>query len=178
MKLIHTSSLIILLFILSSSASAEKPDAGKTFKQLTTLLGTWKGKFPDGREHSVNYRLTAGGTVLVETWTLSTVRESMTLYHLDGEDLLATHYCPQGNQPRLVLATNGNRMNFEFRDGTNLKIADKSHQHSFWLRIIDANHFQRNEVYVQNGAASETGSSEDADQTVSYARVTDRKAQP
>ena len=176
MKIFTQISLLLLLWHFTFPAHAAKLDAEQAFKQLTSLVGTWKGRFSDGREHSVNYRLTAGGTVLVETWTLSKVRESMTLYHLDGDTVMATHYCPQGNQPRLVLASNEDKMNFAFRDGSNLNVSGKSHQHSFWLQIKDNDHFQRNENYVENGMALKITSIEDPKDTVSYTRVTEKQA--
>lgn len=176
MKIFKQISLLLLLWHFTFPVLAAKLDAEQAFKQLTALVGTWKGRFSDGREHSVNYRLSAGGTVLVETWTLSKVRESMTLYHLDGDSLMATHYCPQGNQPRLVLASNEDRMNFTFRDGGNLNVPGKSHQHSFWLQLKDNDHFQRNENYVENGAALKIAPIEDPKETVSYTRVTEKQA--
>ena len=44
------------------------------------------------------------------------------MYHLDGDRLLATHYCPQGNQPRLKLMDDGDpkRLSFAFVDGTGM----------------------------------------------------------
>jgi hypothetical protein len=157
----------------AGTASVAKPDAENAFKKLTTLVGAWKGNFADGREHTVRYRLTAGGTVLVETWTLSAVRESTTMYHLDGDTLMATHYCPQGNQPRLLLVSDAERLRFEFRDGTNLQVPNRSHQHSFWLEVNDKDHFQRNENYVDNGAALPVAPAEDPKEAVSYTRVRD-----
>jgi hypothetical protein len=173
MKTFKRFGLFLSLSLVSSSALASKPNAELAFKQLTTLVGTWKGNFADGREHSVNYRLTAGGTVLVETWALSASRESITLYHLDGDALMAAHYCPQGNQPRLVLVSDVERLSFTFRDGTNLKAPKKSHQHSMWLKIVDKNRFQRNENYVENGIAVEAAPVEDPKDMVSYVRVSE-----
>ena len=174
MKIFKQTSLLLFLTCLSLPVSAVKPDAEQAFKQLTSLVGTWKGNFPDGREHSVSYRLTAGGTVLVETWTLSAMRESMTMYHLDGGMLMATHYCPQGNQPRLMLVSDVGQLSFEFHDGTNLQIPNKSHQYSFWLQINDKDHFQRNENYVENGTATQSVTSEDPKTIVNYLRASEK----
>jgi hypothetical protein len=170
-KIFKHGGLFLFLLYFSNPAFAAQPDAENAFKQLTSLVGSWEGKFPDGRQHRVNYRLTAGDSVLVETWTLSAVRESMTLYFLDGDTLMAVHYCPQGNQPRLVLVSSAERLNFKFQDGTNLQVPNKSHQHSFWLQIKDRDHFQRNEIYVENGTVIESAPADDPKATVSYTRV-------
>jgi len=173
MKHVKALSLILLLTVFSMPATAKKPDAAKAFQQLSGLVGNWMGKSESGRQHSVNYRLSAGGTVLVETWSLSSGRESMTMYHLDGDDLMATHYCPQGNQPRLLLVSDAGKMHFEFRDGTNLKVPDKAHQHSFWLQINDSGHFQRNEIYVDNVRTGHVPAEENPQDTFSYTRKDD-----
>lgn len=171
MKPVKSLSLFLLLLLLSLPSLAANRDSKQAFKELTGLVGDWLGKSASGREHKVNYRLSAGGTVLVETWSLSSGRESMTLYHINGESLIATHYCPQGNQPRLVLMPNDEKLHFAFLDGSNLQVPGKSHQYRFWLLINDDEHFQRNEVYVENGVALQTAPAEDPAETFSYTRI-------
>ena len=171
MKLVKQCGLSLLLILFSLPTLAAHRDAVEAFKQLSALVGDWSGKSASGREHKVNYRLSAGGSVLVETWSLSSGRESMTLYHLDGESLMATHYCPQGNQPRLVLMPGSEKMQFAFLDGTHLQVAGKSHQHSFWLQIDDNDHFQRNEIYVENGVVINKAPAEDPAETFVYTRM-------
>ncbi|MFI5181491.1 MAG: hypothetical protein ACHQPI_08885 [Thermoanaerobaculia bacterium] len=149
-------ALLILVISLSAIAAPEPaPTPEEAFTQLMHLVGRWTGKFPDGRAHSVSYTLTAGGTVLQETWALAPGRESLTLYHIDGDDLIATHYCPQGNQPRLryVRGNEPGKLSFAFRDGTNLQVKGRSHQHSFWMKLVGDNSFVRSETYVENGTA-------------------------
>ena len=112
-----------------------------------------------GRQFLVGYRLTANDTVLVESWTMSPTRQSMTVYHMDGEALIATHYCPQGNQPRLQYSveTSNERLHFAFQDATNLLDPNVAHQHEFWIRRHADGSFARNETYLENGeAGSET----------------------
>jgi hypothetical protein len=70
---------------------------------------------------TVNYKLISGESVLVETWGVGSGRETMTVFHADHEDLLLTHYCAQGNQPRLRAAmASMNTVVFHFADVTNL----------------------------------------------------------
>ena len=165
----------VLIVLLLGRAFATEPNATPeaVFKQLTSLAGTWEGKFPDGRPHSVTYKLTANGTVLVETWTLSSSRESMTLYHMDGRDLMATHYCPQGNQPRLQLvqASDPDKIAFQFRDGTNLQNNEASHQHSFWIKLLGKNSFARSETYVKNNSTATEIAATSEGETITYMRT-------
>lgn len=144
--------LVVLLAVTLPATARATESAASIFKQLKSLLGEWDGKFADGRAHSVSYRLTADGSVLVETWTLGPERESITLYHLDGDQLVATHYCPQGNQPRLQWVPGGDpkTLSFAFRDGTHLQVPKGSHQHAFWIRLQDEASYVRDETYVTN----------------------------
>lgn len=169
--------LILVLFVglmpTSLLATTNFEPASVVFKQLMSLIGSWEGKWPDGRAHTVSYRLTAAGSVLVETWTLSSGRESMTMYHLDGDTLLATHYCPQGNQPRLQLVAGSepDKFSFIFRDGTNLQVKEKSHQHSFWIKLSGTNAFERSEIYVENGSTAAETPTASLDKPVVYTRI-------
>jgi hypothetical protein len=68
----------------------------------------------------VSYTLISGGTVLVEEWGAGTPSETETVFHPDHADLLLTHYCAQGNQPRLRVAeVTGDAIVFRFVDVTN-----------------------------------------------------------
>lgn len=168
---IRTCLAVLLWLGLVLPGVAADASAAEAFRSLSGLVGRWEGQFADGRTHSVTYRLTAGGTVLVETWTLGPDRESMTLYHRDGDRLLATHYCPQGNQPRLVLVDAGDpeKLSFTFLDGTNLQVPGRAHQHDFWIRRIDNDHYQRSETYVDNGSVADPTATPDP--PVTYTRV-------
>ncbi len=168
-----TIAIAIAFFPIPAFAVETGVTATDAFKQLVTLTGNWEGKFPDGRSHTISYRLTAGGSVLVETWTLGPNRESMTLYSVDGNQLIATHYCPQGNQPRLRLmqGDNAGKLSFKFLDGTNLQVKGKSHQHAFWLRIDRPNTVTRSETYVDNASSAADISQVREGDAITYTRV-------
>jgi hypothetical protein len=162
---------LALLLCLPSAALADET-AAEAFAALSKLQGQWEGEFANGRRHTVDYRLSAGGTVLVETWTLAPGRESITMYHLDGDRLLATHYCPQGNQPRLQRVDDGDpeRLSFAFVDGGNLQVADGWHQDSFWIEIEGEARYRRDEVYAPNLASPDAEQEEDSP-PVTYRRL-------
>jgi hypothetical protein len=148
----------------AGGAAAPAGPGAAAFERLKGLVGEWRGRRPDGREVGVAYRLSAAGSVLVETWTLGPGRESLTLYHMDGSELLATHYCPQGNQPRLAMRRSaGRRLDFAFRDATGL-LPGRAYQHDFWIEIGPEGRITRSETYRQ-GEESES-------ETITYERVT------
>ena len=146
-------SILIAVVLCGASvlANAAQPSAQTVFDQIKMLEGNWhstKGKT------TVNYALMAKGSTIVETWTMSPTRQSMTVYTIDGERMLATHYCPQGNAPRLVLGKTDEdgSHHFEFLDGANLQKIDGSHEHAFWIRLDLPDHLARSETYIANGA--------------------------
>ncbi len=167
--------VMVTLFVAPQAppAAPSVNPAAAVFQELCTLVGTWEGTFANGRQHTVTYRLTAGGTVLVETWALAPGRESMTLYYLDGDALVATHYCPQGNQPRLRWVPDGlpARRTFTFQDGSNLQAKGASHQHAFWVEVQGPDRYLRSETYVANGSTAAQAAAERPEPPVPYRRV-------
>jgi hypothetical protein len=137
-----TAAALLLL------AAAAPAPANAAFDQLKQLVGRWRPADRADGSLTIHFTLTAGGTVLVESWERASGEpHSLTLYHRDGDTLLATHYCPQGNQPRLALAgRDAQGLHFTFRDATDLDPAE-SHQHDLWFDLTDPNHPVRTEVY-------------------------------
>jgi hypothetical protein len=73
-----------------------------------------------------------------------------TIYHVDGENLMLTHYCVSNNQPRMraeLPAKEPNVLRFSFVDATNLKSPEAGHMHRAMLRIIDENHVANEWTY-------------------------------
>ena len=121
------------------------------FEQLRSLIGKWKNTDKNKNE-LVEYRLSACDSVLVETWTWPDRKiEGLTLYHMDADKLMATHYCPLGNQPRLLLEQPGDspRIVFKFDSVTNLPDETVGHCIEFWMEI-GASSFARSETYKEN----------------------------
>ncbi|MBP6627713.1 MAG: hypothetical protein KA187_09920, partial [Arenimonas sp.] len=81
-------------------------------------------------------------------WDVNGRSHSLTIYHRDGDTLLATHYCPQGNQPRMALA-DGEKgsIGFTFRDVTDLDKKNEQHQHDLAFELVDADSLIRSETY-------------------------------
>lgn len=129
------------------------PSADESFARLEALVGTWRPADNPASPLRIRFWLTAGGTALVESWERAGQPHSLTLYHRDGGTLIATHYCPQGNQPRLVLASAGREIRFAFRDATDLSKGE-SHLHDLALDLRDSARVIRRETY-RSGSTSE-----------------------
>jgi hypothetical protein len=134
------------------------------FAKLASLAGQWGGITPTGKELTVTYTRHAMASVLMEHWQLNATTDALTLYHMDGDVLMATHYCPYCNQPRLNLAYNHEgEFGFEFVSATNLASLEDTHQHSFQIRLIDDQTFWRCETYVGGAGGFQ--------EAVTYARI-------
>jgi hypothetical protein len=135
---------------------SERTNSSATaFDQLKQLVGTWRNADKPDSPLRIRFALTAGGMVLVESWERAGQPHSLTLYHRDGDSLIATHYCPQGKQPRLTLTTPGPKLTFTFRDSTDLS-AGESHLHDLSFDLSDPERMVRGEVYRQGGEADQT----------------------
>jgi len=160
------SGLLLLgaaLFVKSQLEASESPKstpelARAAFERLKKLEGDWLGRSTKGWEEEVSYKIIAGGSVVVGTSFDAHPNETMmTMYHLDGERLMLTHYCVAKNQPRLV-ATNfsedGSTLTFTFLDGTNLPSRDKGHMDKCVIKFLDNDHFTSQWTWYQNGKES------------------------
>lgn len=134
-----------LLIATAVAGRAEEP-RHPAFETLKSLEGHWVGPavWDQGGQlgnvqFEVSYKVTSGGKAVLETMMPGTPGEMVTLYHLDGEDLVLVHYCTSGNQPRMKLepASEPGDLKFRCLGGTNMTEAD-SHMHSVRLRIVDA----------------------------------------
>jgi hypothetical protein len=102
----HALSLVLALAATAALAGDVAPPAtgaAADFERLKTLAGSWDAD-TDGDAKAdtvVEYKLTASGTALVETLFPGTPHEMVTVYHLDGDALVLTHYCAAGNQPTM-----------------------------------------------------------------------------
>lgn len=128
------------------------------FARLKKLAGDWQLAAP-GKESkegvAVRYRVTAGQSAVVETIFPGTEHEMVTVYHRDGNQLILTHYCCCGNQPRMRarIGPDPNELVFEFLDGTNLDPAKDGHMHDCRIRFVDGNRLHTEWEYYDGGKA-------------------------
>jgi hypothetical protein len=143
-----------------SATAGEKTDSPNAarFEALKKLAGDWVEVGKDGKPTTTvltSIRVTAGGSAIHETIFPGTDKEMVTLYHLDGDDLILTHYCVLGNQPRLKAepGKDAKRIAFKFSGGTNLKSPDDMHMHDATLILIDNDHFRAEWTACKDGKA-------------------------
>ena len=153
MKLVRNLATIAVIFIVVFSASfvAAETDAHKTFDMLKGMEGNWVGKNAQGQPLQVTFRLTAGGSALMSEIHGHGPENMVTMFHMDGDRLLMTHYCGAGNQPRMkVISSDAKSVSFEFLDGTNIGPGDGHMQHVTFTRP-DADHHVEEWVFLDHG---------------------------
>lgn len=149
--LVLVSVVTLLAFGSDPAGAAVAPE--KAFERLSSLSGAWEAKRAGGGGTQISYRLIASDSVLLESWHGASGRESLTVYHLDGSSLLLTHYCLQGNQPRLRLSPSStdNDLTFEFADATNLAKPTDSHLIRLRLELVAPDRVKLYETYTADG---------------------------
>ncbi|MFT7485482.1 MAG: hypothetical protein ACI9F9_001332, partial [Candidatus Paceibacteria bacterium] len=102
--------------------------------------GTWESESLGAHESEGNseFRVSAGGSFVEERTFVGTPREMLTVYHMDGAKLLATHYCMMGNAPHLEAGPLDADGALEFRCNgkpSNVTSHDDSHIHGWRMRL-------------------------------------------
>lgn len=125
-------ALVICLLALGTSVAqspASKPatpatqsDAQKAFEKMKTLAGSWHGMILN-IPIDVTIRIASSRTAILHEANTDGGRppnHEITMFYLDGDPLLATHYCDAGNQARLEgkMSPDGKTIEFSFLDVT------------------------------------------------------------
>ena len=99
---------------------AAQSDARKAFEKMKTLAGSWHGTIM-GISIDITIRVASSRTaILYEANTDGghPPNHEITMFYLDGDRLLATHYCDGGNQARFEgkMSTDEKSLEFNFLD--------------------------------------------------------------
>jgi hypothetical protein len=140
-----------LAIVFSVTFVMAETDAHKSFDMLKGMEGNWTGKNQQGQPLEVTFRMTAGGSALMSEIHGHGPENMVTMFHMDGDRLLMTHYCGAGNQPRMkVIALDPKSVSFEFVDGTNIGPGDGHMQHVTFSQP-DSDHQIEEWVFLDHG---------------------------
>lgn len=142
---------ISLLFLLATTMAMAASDAQQSFDKLKSLAGTWEGKTTGGQMAEVSFRVTGNGSAMMSE--IKSEDDMITMFHLDGNRLLMTHYCGAGNQPRMqgTVSPDGKTFAFDFLDATNLAGPQAGHMHRAVFTIVDADHHTEEWTWTADG---------------------------
>ena len=166
MKFLRVMLSGVVLMALSTVAFAQS-DAQKSFDKMKSLAGSWEGRVTtvppqpgmgDGAILDVSLRVTSRGNALVHEMKAAGTADDptrydhpVTMFYLENDRLLLTHYCDAGNRPRMAARTSpdGKTVEFDFLDlagGTQY-----GHMHHAVFTVIDANHHTEDWTYMMPG---------------------------
>jgi len=142
----------VMLAVKADSGASLAPDTQAAWDNLKKLDGEWEGT-GNGSPAKVIYRLVSNGNTVMETLFPGTPHEMITMYHLDGPQLVLTHYCAAGNQPRMTLDKSGSKpgyLVFAFSGGSNMDPKKDGHIHSGRIKVLDLDHIESEWDYFEN----------------------------
>lgn len=124
------------------------------FEKIKSLAGEWAMEGTE--EVAATYRVTAGGSAVIETLFVGTKKEMVTVYHMDGETLRMTHYCMAGNQPRMKAgALEDGALSFECDGVGNVESHDAGHMHALTLTFTGEKTLTHAWTWGEGGEAGE-----------------------
>lgn len=135
------SCLAAVAFVTADDAKQDKSE-NPGFERFKQLAGEWVGKSTHGddeHETHIVYKVTAGGSAVVETIDPGGDHEMITVIHPDGNSLLLTHYCMLGNQPQMKAKPKAGdkKVAFEFVKATNLKSDKEMYMRNVTFTFVD-----------------------------------------
>jgi hypothetical protein len=141
----------------SAATKLPSPPTNAALEKLKKLAGTWVVADKDGKpteQVQSIIKVTAGGSAVHETLFPGQPHEMISVYTVEGSDLVMTHYCVLGNQPRMKAdpKSPANQIVFQFAGGGNLDPKKDKHMHEATLTIVDNDHIEVNGCAWENGA--------------------------
>lgn len=118
----------------AGAPGGEAITAAQALERFEALAGRWAGTNSRGQRVTLEYEIVANGTAVLERLDMHApdeqVHDMLTVYHLDGDRLMLTHYCAAGNQPRMrATELRADVVAFDFIDGTSLESDSTGHMH-------------------------------------------------
>ena len=134
---------------------SESMNARTAFHMLKSLAGTWTGTAgAENTPTTVTYKITANGHVVTEVLFAGTDHEMMTLYYVQGSDVLATHYCSLGNRPQFKLDAGKSSLKelvFAFDGGNGFDSGKDNHIHDAKLDFNGKDKFDASWSFYSGG---------------------------
>jgi hypothetical protein len=163
MKPIRRMSILFAFLLVVAVAAPAVPGTNPAWEKMKSLVGDWEGTMAHGDMNmpvKVSYSLVSGGTSLMERMDAPDHSEMITMYYPDGSRVMMTHYCSEGNQPRMraqaAAAADPKSLAFDFVDATGLLSPNAEHMRKLVVKFDDADHFTQEWTHRRDGK-EETG---------------------
>ena len=153
--------LTIMGGVILLSAQTQPPNTNKSdavFKQLTSLVGEWEA-VQDGVPVTETYTLTANGSALMAETKPAKEPAMITMITVDGDHLIATHYCAARNQPQMETAVPDDLqkgVTFSLVRVTGMKTPEDYHNTGLTITLDDKDHMTQRWTYLYRGKPGTT----------------------
>ena len=162
MKAFRTCMVVLIsAAVLGLSAGADDKSAAKGgakhagFEKIKALSGEWQVTPSSGEQGihagTVTYKVTAGGSAVLETIFGGTEHEMVTLYYLEDGTLALTHYCMLQNRPHMRAERQSSPDKIVFKCPEGDKIEAEDHMHQATFTFVDADHLKSEWVLYKGG---------------------------
>jgi len=144
----------------AAPATPPAPTAAEVvFERFKSMEGRWAGESTMGWKDVVEFSVIARGSVVmaVSEFEAHPGETMVTMYHMDGEHLVLTHYCVAGNQPHLratAFEEEGRAIRFTWADGTGLESRDEGHMDQALIRFGEDGSYTSRWTWYEDGAES------------------------
>lgn len=143
-KIIFASLIFVLIIggmAFADKGAEHKPYVGsEAFEQMKQLAGNWEASMDMGQGPmtvKASYKLTSGGSALIETVFEGAPHEMVSVYH-DNPDkkLTMIHFCAEHNQPRLTMTSMENgKMIMDLTKDSQSEVGQQKHIHNASIHI-------------------------------------------
>jgi hypothetical protein len=152
-SIVFWSVAVASAVILSTALATDKTKSEEAFDRLASLTGEWNGKI-DGVNTTLVYTVTANGSALMEECRPEKGPAMITMFTVDGDHLIATHYCSAKNQPQMQtppIADVQKPLEFALVRITGLKSPDDFHNTGLTVIQKDSDHLTQEWSYEHKG---------------------------
>jgi hypothetical protein len=151
--------------LLTSGATPHDPaantqsNAQAAFQQFAPLVGEWTGA-QDGQPVKVIYAMTGNGSAFMETLVPVNLPAAtmITMFTVNGDRLIATHYCAARNQPKMIADHSSDLskgVTFRLTSITGMKSPADWHNTGLTFVVDDPNHITQHWTYAYQGKSGE-----------------------
>jgi hypothetical protein len=155
-----------VIFARAAEKTDTPSDAQKSFDTMKSLAGTWQGPVKvdppmgemGGTKMRVSLRVTSRGNAIVHEMKQADTPDDpakyddpITLFYLDNDRLVLTHYCDAGNRPRMAgrISSDGKTVEFDFLDVAGS--TQFGHMQHAVFTITDSDHHSEDWTYLMPG---------------------------
>jgi hypothetical protein len=130
------------------------------FAKVKKLEGHWEGTSQSDEKNKTvvaDYKVTAGGSAVVETLFPGTAHEMISVYHPEGKGVVMSHYCLLGNHPKMTLKkADDNTLFFEMVGHDGIESNKEAHMHSLLITFKSPTEMTEEWINFENGKKRES----------------------